>query len=107
MFAIPIITSAQSYDRNYVLTRTYLSAGSMNHAVSVQYFDGLGRPTLSVSNGVGQNNNHVYTLTEYDKMGRDSVKWLASVGGNNPDFTDDIHSMSAATYTDSQAYSVP
>ncbi len=65
-------------DKNYIEKRTMLTPNG-KYITSIQYYDDLGRPTKSVSNGIGDNaNNTLYTLKEYDCFSRESVSWLPS-----------------------------
>ena len=72
-------TSGQSY----VKTTTYLDADSIRKTTNVQYYDGLGRPYIYVSNGVNPNSNSVYFLKEYDGNGRMYREWLPGVSTGN------------------------
>ena len=59
--------------RNYVSTTTYLDNG---FATSIQYFDGLGRPSEQVQHGLGSNGEGAISKIENDLNGREAVKWL-------------------------------
>ena len=64
--------SAQTPSSNYVVTETVLSADGSNRVRSVQYHDGLGRPSVLASGGMNTSGKYVYTMTEYDLQGRES-----------------------------------
>ena len=59
---------------------TYLNESGTEKITDIQYFDGLGRPTLTASNGVGTSGKYVYKLLTYDNIGRDSREYLPVVG---------------------------
>ena len=64
---------AQSADRNYIRTRTYLQSGSGAGSMDrIQYFDGLGRETQQVLKGFSPSHRDVATGLSYDVAGR---KW--------------------------------
>jgi len=99
---------AQSSTENYILSETMLSNNGDNRSIkSVQYYDGLGRPTLLASGGMGSSGKYVYTLKQYDMCGLDSVIWLPVIGGTTPTYmgANQVPGMSNATYGDSYAYS--
>lgn len=98
---------AQTQSQNYIVTETMLNSGGTASIMSVQYYDGLGRPTQLKTNGVSPL-NYVCTHKTYDRCGRDSVSWLAFNGGSSPSFIapDDIGTYAYNTYRDPHAYSV-
>lgn len=49
---LPIAAMAQNNSYNYIASETMLNDEGTRKAVSVQYFDGLGRPELTVSNAL-------------------------------------------------------
>ena len=53
---------AQSGRRNYVLTQALLNASGSNKVTEVQYHDGLGRPEIHVTTGLGISGNSVLRL---------------------------------------------
>ena len=59
--------------RNYVSSKIYLDNGSIT---SIQYFDGLGRPSEQVRHGLGSDGGGAISRIEYDLNGREAVKWL-------------------------------
>ena len=65
---------------NAVTTAIYLDSGRRDSTLSVQFHDGLGRPTLSAALGVNTTGKWVYGLTTYDRMGRECRKWLPAAG---------------------------
>ena len=78
---MPIVTSIlPMYGQNYIKKETYLNESGTEKITDIQYFDGLGRPTLTASNGVGTSGKYVYKLLTYDNIGRDSREYLPVVG---------------------------
>ena len=53
---------AQSSSQNYVLTQTLLNASGSNKVTEVQYHDGLGRPEIHVTTGLGVSGNSILRL---------------------------------------------
>ena len=68
----PVLCQAQTSTENYVMTETRLDANGTNAVKSVQYYNGLGYPTVSVAN-VGGSGQTAYSLTTYDAVGRSMV----------------------------------
>ena len=66
---------AQSTDQNYLMETTMLDANSANVIRSVQYYNGLGYPTVSVST-TGDGGQTSYTLITYDALGREAYKYV-------------------------------
>lgn len=70
------LSVAQELNQNYIQTRTMLDASGSRYIESVQYYDGLGRPSLLVQKGVTPSGNNLISLQEYDAFGRESKSWL-------------------------------
>ncbi|MBQ7157208.1 MAG: RHS repeat-associated core domain-containing protein [Bacteroidaceae bacterium] len=104
---MPTKGKAQSATQNYIVTERMLDAGGTRSVKSVQYYDGLGRPNVSVANGVNTSGKSVCTMTKYDGMGRESRRWLPAVVTSSLDFVDatTMASKSRSTYGDGHAYS--
>lgn len=66
--------------QNYIKTETFLTSSGTKKMTDIQYYDGIGRPTLSSSNGIGTEGNYTYTLKCYDTKGRVSKEYLPVVG---------------------------
>ena len=66
---------SQSTDQNYLMETTMLDANSNNKMTSVQYYNGLGYPTVSVST-TGDGGQTTYSLVTYDGLGRESRKYV-------------------------------
>ena len=66
---------AQSTDQNYLMEKTMLDANSTNMITSVQYYNGLGYPTVSAVT-TGDNGFTSYSLVTYDGLGREACKYV-------------------------------
>ena len=69
---LPCLAQAQDTSRNYVKTVTMLDAGGTDSLQAVQYYNGLGWPTLSVATADADGGT-ACTLTTYDAMGAKSA----------------------------------
>ena len=67
---LPQLLTAQSPDRNYVLTRTYTSSTGGSHIDEVRYYDGLGREDQTVLKAFTPDGKDVASGTDYDAYGR-------------------------------------
>ena len=96
---------AQTSSKNYVMTETMLDSTVSTIVKSVQYFDGLGRPSILAAGGVNQQGNYLYTLQKYDWHGRESDRYLPGVGGATPDYLDgtSVQSLAQQSNNDSRA----
>ncbi len=103
------MSTAQSNDENYVMTTTILNADATNKIKEVQYYNGLGYPTVSAAT-VGGNGETAYSLTTYDDMGREACKYLPVPNANNSIMyksPGDIMELSSkANYNDNTAYTM-
>ena len=107
MFVVSCALLAQSASQNYVLTQTLLNASGSNKMTEVQYHDGLGRPEIHVTTGLGISGNSAYTLTEYDELGRDHIHWLPGIGGKGVGWktAEEIKGLSRRSNGDEDCYS--
>ena len=80
----PCLAQAQDTSRNYVRTVTMLNAEGTDSIQAVQYYNGLGRPTVSVATA-DANGGTACTLTTYDALGRELRKY-APVPGSGLDY---------------------
>ena len=94
----PDVTMAQ----NYVQAKDYLETKT-----TVQYYDGIGRPTSLSQKGLNTSGKSVNTLTEYDEMGRECRQWLPTPGSKslNPMTPSTISSLSNTYFQDQYGYS--
>ncbi|WP_156900409.1 DUF6443 domain-containing protein [Flavobacterium filum] len=84
---IPVLVFAQSQNQNYIKTTTYkvetnttITNPNVNDAaVSVQYFDGLGRPIQQVAHQQSTTRKDIIVHSEYDQLGRQVKEFLPYV----------------------------
>ncbi len=79
-FQIPVTSN----DQNYIKTSTPLLA-DINSPVmtTIQYFDGLGRPSQTVQMGITPEGADLVLFTQYDDVGREWKNWLPTpIEGN-------------------------
>ncbi|MBQ0103981.1 MAG: hypothetical protein KBS99_07410, partial [Prevotellaceae bacterium] len=108
MLSMPQTSYAQSPGENYIVTETMLNETGTRSVKSVQYYDGLGRPSVLAAGGANTSGKYLYTMTEYDNMGRESKTWLPAVGTTSPSIitASTMSSKSDATYqSDGYAFS--
>jgi RHS repeat-associated protein len=87
----PLWLSAQSSTQNYVVTTVPYqvvsnpsSLSDANSNTTIQYFDGLGRPSQTVQRAITPTSADLVSGIEYDPFGRDYRHWLpGSVAGNS------------------------
>ena len=72
---VPALCPAQTATQNYVKTVTMLDAAGTESLQAVQYYNGLGYPTLSVATA-GTDGGTACTLTTYDGAGREKRRYL-------------------------------
>jgi len=91
--------------QNYIIERVYQQPGGKEDSalVTVQYFDGLGRPLQTVAVGMSPNRKDIVTPIGYDALGREHRKYLpyeanAATGLYRP------HDLTPAGYRSSEQY---
>ena len=100
---LPSIVLAQETSQNYVKSVTMLTADGTESLLSVQYFNGLGFPTLSVATA-GTQGGTVSLLTTYDGCGRENRKY-APVPGIGIDYATESTILSKGVfYSDNSAF---
>ena len=108
---VPALSLAQTTTDtvNYVKTETMLDASGTNSVKAVQYYNGLGYPTIAVAN-TGDEGETAYSLVTYDALGREDRKFLpVSTGKSILYKTPDVitqESQSSNGYGDNAAYSL-
>lgn len=70
---------AQDTGHNYIRTRIMLDSLSARRMDAISYYDGLGRPYLSVQKQQTPSGANLATLLEYDSLGNEAVHWLPAV----------------------------
>lgn len=81
---------SQHISDNYVKKISMLDAEGTHSRTTVQYYDGIGRPTLTDVDAVEQTGRHNYSLCSYDLYGKERRTWLPS---ENMSFTGDGYSV--------------
>ena len=78
--------AAQDLTRNWIRERIFLDAEGKECVTSVQYFDGIGRETLLLTDGLSPGGGVAGALTGESFAGRTSAKWLPATGLTGFDF---------------------
>lgn len=98
-----LYSPAQTVDDNYVRTITQTGNGQ---TTSVTYYDALGRPFQTITDGQNTKGTYMATYDEYDSRGNVIKSWLPAK--SNSLSTQSISAITAAaqiTYGQSEAYS--
>ncbi|MCW8309617.1 DUF6443 domain-containing protein, partial [Sphingobacterium sp. InxBP1] len=104
------LVSKPSADQNYIVTRTFRSPGVTLSTLNaqrtigdenqtIQYFDGLGRPSQTVQLMASPTYKDIVQHIEYDGFGRESTKFLPHVKNQAGD-----GSFKPTAKSDQQAY---
>ena len=106
--ALSAKADAQSLSQNYVLGKQMLDAEGTRAITSVTYYDGLGYPIETATNGLGGTGKYAYTLLEYDLPGRTKREWLAGAIGSDCSFvpSSELSSSLTAYHKDQNPYTV-
>uniref|UniRef100_A0AAU6WRC7 DUF6443 domain-containing protein n=1 Tax=Chryseobacterium endophyticum TaxID=1854762 RepID=A0AAU6WRC7_9FLAO len=113
LFAASGFLSAQanpSIGENYIYTKTNLSdpslPGTPKIAETVQYFDGLGRPSQVVSVKASPSGKDLVTQIPYDPFGRQTESWLpAPMATSNGAIQSGVGSAAQTYYNDNFPFS--
>jgi len=105
---------AQSSTQNYIATavpyQTVSDANTLsdvNSNTSIQYVDGLGRPSQTVQRAITPLGADLVSGIQYDNFGRDNQHWLPAVaGGNNGAYYQGFASQSQVSNNDAKPYSI-
>lgn len=89
---------------NYILSETYLSKSSKIQ--QYEFFDGLGRSTITANNGIDGSGKFSYTLKKHSGEGNVVEQWLPVLGNKTIETKtiDDIQRAASSDYSDSYAY---
>lgn len=88
-------------DRSFIHTQRMLSAKADSILQEFQYFDGLGKPIQTVSQGISPTRGDLVTTLEYDTRGRILRQWLPlHVQDNNGAFVSAPFNAIAKQYKD-------
>ena len=94
---------AQDASHNYVKTTTMLSSDGSKSMSAVQYYNGLGYPTVGISS-VGTSGQTAGILTTYDGLGREKRKYVPVPGNGLEHMTESNFFSKAYYYMDSSGY---
>lgn len=108
---------AQS-DKNYIEQIDVLKAYSWDgeidlsyddsilHRKSRQYYDDLGRPSVSAKGGLTLNGSNVFSLVTYDQLGRKSKEFVPFAGGRSQEYVseDELLTQSSLSLGDAHGY---
>ena len=79
---ISFAAMAQTATQNYTKTTTYREAGGGRPAVSITYYDGLGRPIQQRAHAMSATGKDIVTHIEYDASGRQAREFLPFVSAS-------------------------
>ena len=81
--SLPVVGLAQTTTENFVMTETMLGAASNSSSLkAVQYYNGLGYPTVGVAT-TGGDGQTSYSLTTYDALSREERQYLPVATDNS------------------------
>jgi len=86
LFVVPVAISAQGNFQNYVKSVKMLDSEGTGKITAMEYYDGLGRLSEEVTDGLNTEGKCAYILHEYDGVGRMSKTWLPGIGGMLPEY---------------------
>ena len=101
--------SAQPSASNYVRTVTALDEESGNSVTEIQYYDPLGRPCLSATNGLGESGRYAYSLVEYNEAGLVKTEHPVSASTSSSPETPSaiyVRGFGQSTYGDQKPYTI-
>ena len=90
-----VCATGQTTTENYVKSETFVNSSSK--VTTVQYYDGLGRPTLNATNSMG-NGSYVYTRRQYDYGDRVSEQSIRAYGSTSPVYSASLSWMNTDTH---------
>ena len=97
---------AQKPSKNYILEKQMLDATGNQAITTVIYYDGLGYPEETATNGLGGNGKYTFTQTEYDVPGRAVKEWIPGATSSNGNylFPSDFASSACSSFRDSYPF---
>ena len=108
IFLLPLfIVHAQSGgNQNYISIHTKMNAEGTTEQVSIQYFDGMGRPVQQVQKNHTPSGKDLVTNIDYDYCGRVSKEWLPTPVENSQEYIKpgNFATLSKAYYQDGRPY---
>ena len=110
-FILPILyccltVQAQTSSKNYILEKQMLDAAGTQAITTVTYYDGLGYPEETTTNGLGGNGKFVYTRQEYDLPGRAVKEWIPGATSSSANYLtpSDIASSACSSFRDGSPF---
>ena len=111
LFPIMVIGQTPTQTENYIKTTTYKVATTLTPSptdaqkvVSVNYFDGLGRPTQQVVSKQSASGKNIVTPIEYDTFGRQAKEYLPYVTQTTGQSYESTALTDVGTYYNTTAY---
>lgn len=106
--ALTISSKAQSPTQNYVMSKEVLDVDGTHAITTVTYYDGLGNPVETATNGLGGTGKYAYTLQEHDALGREKQSWLPGTQKDGCSFVapSELSSSLITFHKDRNPYSV-
>ena len=107
IFLLPLpILCGQSGNQNYISIHTKMNAEGTTEQVSIQYFDGLGRPVQQILKSHTPSGKDMVTNIDYDYCGRTSKEWLPVPIENNQGYLKpgSFATLSKSYYQDGRPY---
>ena len=106
--ALTISSKAQSPTQNYVMSKEVLDVVGTHAITTVTYYDGLGNPVETATNGLGGTGKYAYTLQEHDALGREKQSWLPGTQKDGCSFVapSELSSSLITFHKDRNPYSV-
>lgn len=106
--ALTISSKAQSPTQNYVMSKEVLDVDGTHAITTVTYYDGLGYPVETATNGLGGTGKYAYTLLEHDALGREKQSWLPGTQKDGCSFVtpSELSSSLITFHKDRNPYSV-
>ena len=98
--------ASPSTSQNYVLTKVYQDTGGSNALSSIQYYDGLGRPTQAVAVGAAPGGADLVRQQTYDAYGRADKAYLPTpMAGTAGSYRTAMETSAASHYGVNNPYS--
>lgn len=107
VFGYNTVNGGDSLAGNFIRETTRLRPFGSGATSKTRFFDGFGRATMTVLDGISPTNRYIHSLTTYDKAGRAKDNWLPAVASQLSDTLtlSGFKDMSFDTYFDADAYS--